>query len=178
MLSKGISAMQHINFRRLSYHIRHQYLTANNAVVIVALLVAASWAWGSVEAMERNYRLQKEVDSKRLQLRLAELETQKKEKATVLTKLKSQEKTLSKEIAAKKKRDSQLKNQITAILRRIADEERKKVEAANKANAVDLHGTEVNIVIDASDLAVDIADVFVLHFHFTLKGSKFSDAGF
>ena len=76
MLSKGISAMQHINFRRLSYHIRHQYLTANNAVVIVALLVAASWAWGSVEAMERNYRLQKEVDSKRLQLRLAELETQ------------------------------------------------------------------------------------------------------
>ena len=68
------------------------------------------------------------------QHQMAELETQKKEKATVVAKLKSQEKTLSKEIAAKKKRDSQLKNQITAILRRIADEERKKLEAANKAN--------------------------------------------
>jgi len=67
--------MKQINFRRLSYHIRHQYLTTNNAVVIVALVVAASWAWGSVQAMDRNYRLQKEVDYKRRELRLAQLET-------------------------------------------------------------------------------------------------------
>ena len=67
--------MKHIHFRRIYYHIRHQYLTTNNAVVIVALLVAASWAWGSVQAMERNYALQREVDFKHRELRLAELET-------------------------------------------------------------------------------------------------------
>lgn len=65
------------------------------------------------------------------QVQLIELASQKKEKDAVVNKLKSQEKTLSKEIAAKKKRDKQLQSQITAIIRRIADEERKKDLALN-----------------------------------------------
>jgi murein hydrolase activator len=60
------------------------------------------------------------------QVQLSELANQKKEKDAVVNKLKSQEKQLSKEIAAKKKRDKQLQSQITAIIRRIADEERKR----------------------------------------------------
>ena len=72
--------MKNINrteIRRLYYHVRHNYFTTNNLVVVIGLLIAASWAWGSVQAMERNYALQKEVDFKRRELRLAELETQK-----------------------------------------------------------------------------------------------------
>lgn len=69
--------IQNINFRRLYYHIRHNYFTTNNVVVLVGLIIAASWAWGSVQAMEKNYALQKEVDYKQRELRLAELETQK-----------------------------------------------------------------------------------------------------
>lgn len=65
------------NLRRLYYHVRHNYFTTNNLVVVIGLLIAASWAWGSVQAMERNYALQKEVDYKQRELRLAELETQK-----------------------------------------------------------------------------------------------------
>lgn len=65
------------NIRRLYYHVRHNYFTTNNVVVLIGLIVAASWAWGSVQAMERNYALQKEVDYKQRELRLAELETQK-----------------------------------------------------------------------------------------------------
>ncbi|MGZ8538083.1 MAG: murein hydrolase activator EnvC family protein [Flavisolibacter sp.] len=63
------------------------------------------------------------------QHQLNELAVQKKEKDAVVTKLKSQEKSLSKEIASKKKRDNQLKNQIAAVLRRLADEEFKKKAA-------------------------------------------------
>lgn len=63
------------------------------------------------------------------QVQLSELSSQKKEKDAVVSKLKSQEKTLSKEIAAKKKRDKQLQSQITAIIRRIAEEERRKAAA-------------------------------------------------
>lgn len=48
-------------------------------VMLIGLVVAASWAWGSVQAMERNYTLQKGVDLKRYQLRLAELQKQKLE---------------------------------------------------------------------------------------------------
>lgn len=63
--------------RRWYYHARHNYFTMNNLVVLIGLLVAASWAWGSVQAMERNYALQKEVDFKQRQLQLAQLETLK-----------------------------------------------------------------------------------------------------
>jgi len=58
------------------YHIRHRYFTMNNVVVGVALLIGASWAWGSIGVMQRNYDLQKEIDAKNRQLKLAELETQ------------------------------------------------------------------------------------------------------
>ena len=65
------------NLRRLYYHVRHNYFTTNNLVVLIGLFVAASWVWGSVQAMERNYGLQKEIDYKQRELRLSELETQK-----------------------------------------------------------------------------------------------------
>jgi septal ring factor EnvC (AmiA/AmiB activator) len=54
------------------------------------------------------------------------LDEQKKEKDEVVAKLKSQEKDLSKQLAAKKKRDTHLKGQITAIVRR-------EIAAAQKA---------------------------------------------
>jgi len=66
--------MKKINIRKIIYHIRHKYLTLNNAVIVVAFLIAASWVWGSLGMMERNYGLQREVDAKKRQLRLTELQ--------------------------------------------------------------------------------------------------------
>jgi septal ring factor EnvC (AmiA/AmiB activator) len=57
-----------------------------------------------------------------------ELAEQKKEKDQVVSKLKSEEKDLKKEIAVKKKRDRDLQNAITAIIRR-------EIEAAKKKEA-------------------------------------------
>ncbi len=68
--------MKKINIRRNWYHIRHDYMTLNNAVIIVALFIAASWAWGSIGVMQRNYDLQKQVDSKKREEKLLELEAQ------------------------------------------------------------------------------------------------------
>ena len=67
--------MKKINIRRLYYHIQHRYLTMNNIVVAVALLIGASWAWGSIEMMQRNYGLQKELDARSREQKLLELET-------------------------------------------------------------------------------------------------------
>jgi len=69
--------INHVNIRRLYYHIRHNYITTNNIVVLIGLCIAASWAWGSVQAMERNYSLQKSVDYKQRELSLARLEKDK-----------------------------------------------------------------------------------------------------
>jgi len=57
-----------------------------------------------------------------------ELTVQKKEKDAVVSKLKSQEKELQKQIANKKKRDQNIKNAITAIIRR-------EIEAGKKEEA-------------------------------------------
>jgi cell division protein FtsB len=66
--------MKKINIRKLYYHIRHRYLTMNNVVVAVALVIGASWAWGSIEMMQRNFDLQKELDAMSREQKLIELE--------------------------------------------------------------------------------------------------------
>ncbi len=65
--------MQKIAFKRLLYRLRHDYLTLNNIVIAAAFLIALSWAWGSVEVMQRNYQLQQSVDSKRRQVEIEKL---------------------------------------------------------------------------------------------------------
>jgi len=67
--------MKKINIRRIYYQIRHKYFTLNNVVIVVAFGIAASWVWGSLGVMQRNYDLQKELDIKQRQLQLAQLET-------------------------------------------------------------------------------------------------------
>lgn len=64
------------NLKRLNYHIRHNYLTMNNMAVVVAFVIAASWAWGSIGVLQKNYALQRTVDDKRRQARLIELQTE------------------------------------------------------------------------------------------------------
>ena len=67
--------MKKINIRRQVYHVRHKYLTLNNVVIVVAFVIAAGWVWGSLGMMQRNYSLQKEVDYKKRQLQLTQLQT-------------------------------------------------------------------------------------------------------
>jgi septal ring factor EnvC (AmiA/AmiB activator) len=57
------------------------------------------------------------------------LEEQKKEKDVVVSKLKSKESELSKQIALRKKKDAQLKNSISVIIRRELEARRKAEEA-------------------------------------------------
>lgn len=66
--------MAKINIRKIIYALRHKYLTLNNVVIVVAFLIAASWVWGSLGMMQRNYGLQKEVDYKKRQLELTQLQ--------------------------------------------------------------------------------------------------------
>jgi len=67
--------MKKINIRRYYYLFRHKYMTLNNVVAAVALLIALSWIWGSLSVMQRNYDLQKDLELKKRQLQLAEVET-------------------------------------------------------------------------------------------------------
>jgi len=68
--------MKKINIRRLYYKISHKYFTLNNVVVVIAFVIAAGWVWGSLGVMQRNYALQKELESKTRQLTVAQLDTE------------------------------------------------------------------------------------------------------
>ncbi len=70
---------------------------------------------------------------------MQELAVQKKEKDAVVSKLKTQEKDLKKQITAKQKRDKQLQGSINAIVKREIDESRREAEkkaAEERKNAV------------------------------------------
>lgn len=66
--------MPQINIRKIWYAFRHKYWTFNNIVIVVAFLIVAGWVWGSLQVMQRNYNLQKEVDFKQRQLELTQLQ--------------------------------------------------------------------------------------------------------
>jgi len=68
--------MKKINIRKIYYHLVHDYLTVNNAVIVIALIISASWVWGSLQMMQRNYSLQKELDDKKRELIIAQLDTE------------------------------------------------------------------------------------------------------
>lgn len=52
------------------------YLNLNNGVLLIALLIAISWVWGTVEAIQRNFVLQQQVDTLTQELSFHELENE------------------------------------------------------------------------------------------------------
>lgn len=63
-----------LKIQRLYRHLVQRYVNLNNVVIAAAFLIALSWALGSIGMMERNYRLQQQLDLDKQQLTLAQLE--------------------------------------------------------------------------------------------------------
>lgn len=68
-----------IKINQIIYKMRHQYLTVHNLIMLAAVVVAIFWVWGSLDVMQRNYRLQKFLDDKSKELILAQLAVDKAE---------------------------------------------------------------------------------------------------
>lgn len=60
-------------FRRVKYRISSDLLTIDNLIIAVSMIVALAWIWGSVSAMERNYSLQQQLESKKREKLLTEI---------------------------------------------------------------------------------------------------------
>ncbi|PID31526.1 hypothetical protein CR983_00700 [Candidatus Saccharibacteria bacterium] len=63
-----------LHWRRLRYRIRHQYWSFNALVVVLAIVVAVAWTWGSITMMQRNYQLQRRLDAKQRERQLVQLQ--------------------------------------------------------------------------------------------------------
>lgn len=64
-----------INFQGLWVVARRKYLNLQALTIVIALYIAFSWAWGALNMMDRNYKLQKELSKKQQELRLIEVES-------------------------------------------------------------------------------------------------------
>lgn len=58
---------------KIPYHWRN-YLTLNNAAVVVAFLIALSWLWGTVTTLQKNFTLQQQVDDLDQQVQISEIQ--------------------------------------------------------------------------------------------------------
>ena len=76
IVAMKLTDIRNINWRRVYYHLRYEYMTLNNAVIALAAIIALAWVWGSISVMQRNYELQRKVDARERQATLAELEVE------------------------------------------------------------------------------------------------------
>jgi len=55
-------------------HLWHTYATMSNAVLAVALVIAAGWTWGTISSMQTNLTAQRAFEEQQRQLELTKLE--------------------------------------------------------------------------------------------------------
>jgi len=55
-------------------HLWHTYATMSNAVLVVALIIAAGWTWGTIASMQTNLTAQRAFEEQQRQLELTKLE--------------------------------------------------------------------------------------------------------
>lgn len=50
------------------------FVTLNNGVLLVALLIASTWVWSTIETIQRNFVLQQQVDAMAQEIAVADLQ--------------------------------------------------------------------------------------------------------
>ena len=59
--------------RRAKYKISKDWFIIDNLIMVCALIIAAAWIWGSISAMERNYKLQLQLEIKNREKIISEI---------------------------------------------------------------------------------------------------------
>lgn len=67
-----------MNLRQLINRVK-PHANLNNGVLVVALLLAMGWVWSTVDAINRNFKLQRQVDDLQQQIAVQELKNKSAE---------------------------------------------------------------------------------------------------
>lgn len=59
--------------RRAKYKVSKDWFTIDNLIMVCALIIASAWIWGSISAMERNYKLQLQLEIKNREKIISEI---------------------------------------------------------------------------------------------------------
>jgi hypothetical protein len=66
--------MQFADVKKRALHLWHTHATMSNAVLAIALVIAAGWTWGTISAMQTNLTAQRAYEEQQRQLELTKLE--------------------------------------------------------------------------------------------------------
>ena len=62
--------------RRLIYKMKFDYLTFNNIIVIIAIVVGVGATWGAISSVTRNWNLAQQLTNSKRQVEVLKLETE------------------------------------------------------------------------------------------------------
>ena len=65
--------MNKIEIKRVITNLRG-FATLNNGVLIVAILIASTWVWSTIETIQHNFTLQQQVDALSQEIAVADLQ--------------------------------------------------------------------------------------------------------
>lgn len=107
--------------RRFRYNFRHDFLTIENVVLVIAIVLCLNWTYSSIEAMNKNWELSEKLrtEQKSLELKKIEIETAELENAYYET-------DEYKELAARKFAGKQLPDEKMVYMPENSEEARKK----------------------------------------------------
>ena len=121
-------------FRRFNYFLKHGFLSIENVVLLIAVIMCFTWTYQSIAAMSRNWELVERLSSEQKSLELLKMEVEMAELENIY--YDSEE---YKEIAARKHAGKQLPGEHMVYL------EENTEEAKNK------HNKEQNGAVDGEE---------------------------
>ena len=65
-----------LHFRRLNYKMKHDFLTVENVVLILAIVLCLVWTYQSIVAMSRNWELSERLTAEKKTLELLDIEVE------------------------------------------------------------------------------------------------------
>ena len=107
--------------RRLNYKLRHDFLTVENVVLVVAIILCLTWTYQSIMAMSRNWELSERLTAERKQLELLNVEVETTELENEYYKTEEYQ-----ELAARKYLDKKLAGENMVILPENSEEAKNK----------------------------------------------------
>jgi cell division protein FtsB len=63
-------------FRKINYKLKHDFLTVENVVLLLAIILCLVWAYQSIVAMSKNWKLAETLSEKNKQLELLTVEVE------------------------------------------------------------------------------------------------------
>ncbi|MBR3115731.1 hypothetical protein IKF30_00675 [Candidatus Saccharibacteria bacterium] len=113
--------------RRIKYYLKHDFLTVENVVLFLAIVLCLVWTYQSITAMSRNWELSEKLTAERKELELLKIESEAAELENEYYRSNEHQ-----ELVARKYLDKQLPGEKMVVLPENSEEARNRHQVAEQ----------------------------------------------